>query len=127
MSVPESIAWLETSRDSKSPSMAQVYATTILGELERMGTALHLAAEERERLEQLRHDAVSAHRALESTVQDLEASTRRAREEWDEELAAAIPVVDELCAWVDTNLSGCVEVQQRGEELLQRLRKRAGQ
>lgn len=41
----------------------------------------------------------------------------------DGELAReAVPVVDELCAWVDTNLSGCVEVQQRGEALLQRLR-----
>ena len=85
MSIPESIAWLETSKNSKSPSMAKVYATTILGELERLSEALHTAGVEVEKSERLRVEAVRAHRALESTLADLEEKTRAAREEWDAE------------------------------------------
>ena len=36
--------------------------------------------------------------------------------------ADAIPVLDELCAWVDTNMIGCIEVQERGEALLRKIR-----
>ena len=39
-----------------------------------------------------------------------------------EELEQHIAIVDELVAWVDTNIIGCVEVQERGEALLKRLR-----
>lgn len=81
MSVPESIAWLEVSRDS-SPT-AQIYATTILGELERLSTALAACANELDTLERLRHEAVTAHRALESTFDALEERAKNAREQWD--------------------------------------------
>lgn len=83
MSVPESIAWLETSRDSQSPSAAQIYATTIIGELERLSQALESCAHEVDNLERLRHDAVSAHRALETTFASVEEKTRIGREQWD--------------------------------------------
>ena len=83
MSVPESIAWLETSRDSNSPSAAQIYATTILGELTRLSEALHVCAGEVDKRERLRHEAISAHRALEVTFDRLEEKSRAAREEWD--------------------------------------------
>jgi hypothetical protein len=37
-------------------------------------------------------------------------------------LAEAEPIVDELCAWIDTDTQGCVEVSERGERLLRRIR-----
>jgi chromosome segregation ATPase len=83
MSVPESIAWLETSRDSHSPSLAQLYATTILGELHRLHDSLEICAREVEKLERLREEAVTAHRAVEATLGSLEDKAKQAREDWD--------------------------------------------
>ena len=83
MSVPESIAWLETSVNSHSPSAAQIYAHTILEELKRLSEQLDICARELDKVEGLRHDAVSAHRALEVTFDSLEEKSRISREEWD--------------------------------------------
>ena len=107
MSVPESIAWLETSKNSKSPSMAKVYATTILGELERLSEALHTAGVEVERSERLRAEAVRAHRTLESTLADLEEAVRIAREEWDAERKT----LEKRCTAVPVNRGRCHEHQ----------------
>jgi hypothetical protein len=127
MSVPESIAWLQVSRNSKSPSLAKIYATTILDELERLSEALDTCGRDLDSAEAELQEVREQHRAREAAFEELEQKTITAREEWDEVIVAAIPVVDELCAWVDTNNIGCIEVQQRGEELLQRLRRRAPQ
>jgi hypothetical protein len=83
MSVPESIAWLEVSRDSKSPSSAQIYATTILGELERLSTAADTCARELESRDQLYREALAKQRSAEGLFHDLEQKTITAREEWD--------------------------------------------
>lgn len=87
MSVPESIAWLETSRNSKSPSAAKVYATTILDELQRIYTALDTTIRECESQERLRMETLRNHRDLESSFAGLEEKTTRAREEWDRDRA----------------------------------------
>lgn len=84
-SVTEAIAWLETSRDSHSPSIAQVYATTILGELHRLNDSIDVCSREVEKLERLRQEAVTAHRAVESSLGQLEDTARKGREEWDQQ------------------------------------------
>jgi hypothetical protein len=83
MSVPEALAWLETSANSHSPSTAQIYARTVLNELTRLSEQLNVCARELDKREQLRHDAVSAHRALEAAFDGLEERARSAREQWD--------------------------------------------
>jgi len=37
-------------------------------------------------------------------------------------LQETVPVVDELIAWINTDNIGCLEVQERGEAILLRLR-----
>lgn len=84
MSVPESIAWLETTADHHAaPSAAQIYATTILAELTRLSEAMHTYAVEIEQLERLRQEAMAGHRSAQSSFDELEEKARRAREEWD--------------------------------------------
>lgn len=83
MSVPESIAWLETSRDSQSPSAAQIYATTILGELTRLSEALHICVGEVDERERLRQEEMRLHRKAQSSFDALEETARVAREKWD--------------------------------------------
>lgn len=84
-SVSEAIAWLEVSRNAHSPSMSHVYATTILGELHRLNDSIDVCSREVEKLERLREEAVNAHRAVESSLGSLEETTRRGREEWDQQ------------------------------------------
>jgi len=83
MSVPEAVAWLETSAESNSPSAAQIYARTILDEFRRLSEQLDVCARELDKREQLRHEAVSAHRALEAAFDGLEERARSGREQWD--------------------------------------------
>jgi hypothetical protein len=81
MSVPESIAWLESQHDA-SPA-ASIYSVTLLGELKRLSNALDMCAREVEHREALRQDAVRAHRALETAFDALETKASAARDEWD--------------------------------------------
>lgn len=83
MSVPESIAWLEHCQNADPPSSGSIYAKTILGELTRLSQAMETCAHEVDNRERLRHDAVTAHRALETTFAALEERASLAREEWD--------------------------------------------
>lgn len=83
MSVPESIAWLEQSRESRSPSAAHIYATTILGELTRLSAALDACAHEVEKRERLWQEERQAHRAREYAFDALEQKATAARDEWD--------------------------------------------
>ena len=83
MSVPESIAWLETTANHHTPSAAQIYAHSILDELTRLSEALDGCAREIEKVEHLREEALAAQRKLEYTFGILEDKSVRAREEWD--------------------------------------------
>lgn len=83
MSVPESIAWLESFAAAKPGQAAQIYATTIIGEISRLSEALNTCANEVEKREQLWHEERQAHRAREYAFEELEQSATRARDEWD--------------------------------------------
>jgi hypothetical protein len=84
VSVPEALAWLEVSADSKSPSTAQIYASAILEEFRRMAEQLDICARELDTRERLREEALAAHRSVEASFGDLEESARTTREEWDQ-------------------------------------------
>lgn len=83
MSVPESIAWLETTAHTKPSSAAQIYATTLLGELERLSRALDHCAREVENRERIFQEERGAHREREVAFDALEERARLARDEWD--------------------------------------------
>lgn len=83
MSVPESVAWLESFAGAAPGQAAQIYATTILGELTRLSEALNTCANELDHREQIRQEERAAHRAREYAFEELEQSATRARDEWD--------------------------------------------
>ena len=83
MSVPESIAWLESFAASKPGQAAQIYATTILGELTRLSEALSACAHEVDQRERLWQEERQAHRAREYAFDELEQRATNAREVWD--------------------------------------------
>ena len=83
MSVSDSITWLQTSRDSKSPSMAKLHAIQILGELERLYSSLDTCARELELREQIWQEESQAHRLREHEFDLLEQQAIAVRDEWD--------------------------------------------
>jgi len=83
MSVPESIAWLESFAAAKPGQAPQIYATTILGELERLSEALGNCAREVDKREELWQEERTAHRAREYAFEELEQTATRTREGWD--------------------------------------------
>jgi hypothetical protein len=83
MSVPESIAWLESFAAAKPGQAPQIYATTLLGELTRLSEALNTCAHEVDERERLWREERAAHRARESAFDELEQKASSARDEWD--------------------------------------------
>lgn len=83
MSVPESLAWLESFAAARPGQAAQVYATTILGELNRLSEALGNCAREVEKREQLWQNERRDHRAREIAFDELEEKASLARDAWD--------------------------------------------
>lgn len=93
--VAEAIAWLERSRDSKSPSTTQVYATAVLAELTRLNEAHDFAVREGAKTERIWRESLAKSRALEKQLFELEHETRVGREVWDAERARLEGFVDE--------------------------------
>ena len=87
MSVPESILWLENTRQEAAhggPHGADaIYAATLLSELRRLSEALDACAREVEKLEDLRAEAQALHRAAQGALHDLEENVQLARQNWD--------------------------------------------